>query len=45
MKTVGLPLYDLDLVINAFEFAGMDRIIAVVDNSIPMPFEHLRKGS
>jgi hypothetical protein len=44
MKAVGLAFDDLDLVVNPFEFSGMDVEIAVVQYAIAIPFQHFRKA-
>src|SRR4051812_14170788 len=44
-EAVRLALDDLDLVVDAFEPAGVDRIAAVIDDPLLMPAQVLREGS
>jgi hypothetical protein len=44
MKAIRFSLYYFDLVVNAFYFASVDRVITMVDNAIPMSLDHLGKG-
>lgn len=43
MKAVRFAFDDLDLVIDPFDFAGVDRVIAVVQNAVAIAAQHLDK--
>ena len=38
---VSLAFDDLDLVVDPFQFAGVDGVITVVEDPVPMPLQHL----
>ena len=44
MEAVCLAFNDLDLVVNPFEFSGMNVKIAVIQYAIPIPFQHTGKA-
>lgn len=44
MKAICFSFDDFDLVVNAFNFAGMDRIITVIDNPVAMTLQHVGKA-
>ncbi len=44
MEAVCLPFNDLDLVVNPFEFSGMDVEVAVVQNTVSIPVQHFSKA-
>ena len=39
MVSVGLSFDDFDLVVDPFQLAGVDGILAVVEDTFPVPFE------
>lgn len=43
MEAISLSFDDFDLVVDAFQFAGMDGIIAVVEIPKAVSFEHVGK--
>jgi len=45
MEAIRFTFDDFDFVVNAFDFPGMDGIIAVIDNTVAMTFKHFCKGS
>jgi hypothetical protein len=44
MESVCLPFNDLDLVVNPFEFFGMDGEVAVIQNTVSISFQHFSKA-
>ena len=40
MKSVCFTLNDFDFVIHTFQFAGVDRIIAVIEDTVSISFQH-----
>ena len=44
MKAISFSLDNFDLVINSFDFASVDRVVAVVDDTIAMAFKHIGKS-
>ena len=43
MEAVRLSFDNLDLVVNSFEFASVDCVVAVVQNAISVPVQHVGK--
>lgn len=43
MEAVCFSFDDFDLVVNAFDLTGMDRIIAVIDNTVAVTLQHFGK--
>ena len=44
MESIGFTLYDFNFIINAFEFAGVDRILAMIKDAITVSIQHFGKG-
>jgi hypothetical protein len=42
--TIGFTLDDLDFVIDLFQFAGMDGVITMVNNTVTVTIQHLYKA-
>ena len=36
MEAIRLPFYDFDLVIDSFQLSGINRIVAVIQDSVPV---------
>jgi len=43
MKTIGFTFNDLDFVIHPFQFAGVDGVITMVQNTIAVSLKHFGK--
>ena len=43
VKAVGLAFDDLDLVVDPFQFAGVDGVVTVVEDPVAVPLQHLGK--
>ena len=43
MEAIGFALYDFNFVINPFEFAGMDSVLAMIKDTIAVSIQHLGK--
>lgn len=41
METIGFTFNDFDFVIDPFQFAGMDGIITMIQDTIAIAFKHL----
>ena len=41
MEAIGSALNNLDLVVDAFDFAGMNRVVAVVFDTVPIAFQRV----
>jgi hypothetical protein len=44
MEAIRFSFNDFDLVIDAFDFPGMDGIITVINNAVTMALKHFCKG-
>ena len=45
MEPIGFALYNLYFIVNPFEFAGMNGVIAVVEDSVTITIQHLGKAA
>ena len=43
MEPIGLAFDDFNFVIDAFKFASVDSILAMIKNAIMIPIQHLGK--
>ena len=43
MKTIGLAFNDFNFVVHPFQLTSVDGVIAVVDDSVTVPFQHSDK--
>ena len=43
MESISFSLDDFDLVVHPFDFAGMDGVITVVNNTVTMAFKPIGK--
>ena len=44
MKTISFAFNDFDFVIDPFQFAGIDWIITMVQNTVAIAFNHLSEA-
>lgn len=44
MEAVGFSFNDFDFIINAFQFAGVDRVLTMIQDPILVPFQHFGKA-
>jgi hypothetical protein len=45
VESICFALYDLYFIVNPFEFAGMNGVIAVVEDSVTITIQHLGKAA
>jgi hypothetical protein len=43
MEAICFSFDDFDLIVDAFDLPGVDRIIAVIDNTVAMALKHVGK--
>ena len=43
MEAIGFALYDFNFVINPFEFAGVDSVMAMIKDAITVSLQHFGK--